>query len=82
MSIIKNFFGGNRNDEERGTSEVKIGWGPCCFCGGEIVASEVDPCSIRVETATRKWQMWFCHAECFKKEIVTDSYMDLSPAHF
>ena len=68
----------NESNEE----PVKIGFGPCCFCGGEIEATEVDPCSLAVETVANKWQMWFCHAECFKSRIVTDSYMDLSPAHF
>ena len=61
---------------------VKVAWGPCCFCGGEIEPSEIDPCSAAVETASGKWQMWFCHAECFKTRLVKDSYMDMSPAHF
>jgi hypothetical protein len=62
--------------------EVKIGWGPCCFCGGEIEPNEIDPCSVTVETAGKKWQTWFVHAVCFKERITADSNMDLSPAHF
>lgn len=82
MGKIKNFFTGNRSENDNEVSELKIGWGPCCFCGDEIAANEIDPCSVTVETAAKKWQMWFCHSTCFKNEIVTDSYMDLSPAHF
>jgi len=69
---------GNQSEKE----SVKVSWGPCGFCGAEIEATEIDPCSVVVETASTKWQMWFCHAECFKTRLVTDSYMDLSPAHF
>ena len=66
----------------RKRAEVKIGWGPCCFCGGEITETAVDPCSVTVETSGKKWQVWFCHAECFKNRLVKESYMDMTPAHF
>jgi hypothetical protein len=56
--------------------------GPCPFCGELIDDTEIDPCRITVETRARKWQVWFCHAACFKSRIVENRYMDLSPAHF
>src|SRR5690349_11252681 len=56
--------------------------GPCPFCGEMIVHSEVDPCRITVETVKGKWQVWFCHAACFKSKIVPNQYLDLSPAYF
>jgi hypothetical protein len=28
------------------------------------------------------WQVWFCHADCFKSKITNESELDLSPAHF
>ncbi len=56
--------------------------GPCPFCGKLIDESEIDPCRVTVETKSGKWQVWYCHAECFKSRIVGNDYMDLSPAHF
>jgi hypothetical protein len=60
----------------------KVVWGPCCFCGMQIADSDVDPCRITVETSQKKWQLWFCHAACFKSRVIQDSKIDLSPAHF
>jgi hypothetical protein len=28
------------------------------------------------------WQVWTCHATCFKELITTETEIDLSPAHF
>ena len=50
--------------------EVK--WGPCCFCALEITQTSIDPCRLTVETAGGKWQVWFCHAECFKEQLSTE----------
>jgi hypothetical protein len=60
----------------------EVSWGPCCFCAQEIEPTDVDPCSVRVETVRGRWQVWFCHAECFRERITTDAPMDLSPEHF
>ena len=56
--------------------------GPCCFCGAMIDGSDVDPCRVTVETAAERWQVWFCHAVCFKERITSNEFVDLSPAHF
>ncbi|MFZ1702000.1 MAG: hypothetical protein WBO10_14015 [Pyrinomonadaceae bacterium] len=56
--------------------------GPCCFCGKDILESPIDPCTISVETAGEKWQVWFCHAACFKSRLISNAEPDLSPAHF
>jgi hypothetical protein len=63
-------------------SEISVGWGPCCFCGGEIAERGPDPCYVRVETKQGKWQVWLAHAACFKDRLVTNAPVDLSPAHF
>ena len=62
--------------------EVKVRWGPCCFCGKDIEASDTHPCRLTMETASEQWQVWFCHAMCFKSRISTAEDIDLSPAHF
>jgi hypothetical protein len=62
-------------------AEVKFG-NPCCFCGEDIHSSELDPCRVTVETADGFWQIWFCHAACFKSRIFRSDLVDLSPAHF
>jgi hypothetical protein len=48
-------------------TSTRVQWGPCCFCGKEITESTVDPCSVRVTTAKDKWQVWFCHSQCWCK---------------
>ena len=63
------------------TSKKDVRWGPCCFCGQEIAATDVDPCSVTVETSKKKWQTWFCHAACFRSNLAKAD-IDLSPAHF
>lgn len=62
--------------------DVAVQWGPCCFCGQPIESNDVDPCSVQVSTVEEKWQVWFCHAACFRERIVSTGEMDLSPAHF
>lgn len=59
-----------------------VRWGPCCFCGKDVQPTAEDPCRVTVETASAKWQVWFCHAACFKERIAPDAGADLSPAHF
>jgi len=62
----------------------ELTWGPCCFCAREISQSAVDPCRVTVETAAGKWQVWFCHAECFKQRLSSqpDVLGASPPAHF
>jgi len=79
MSLFDRLF--KNKPPALGQTEVKIGWGPCCFCGDEIAETEIDPCSITVETSKHEWQIWFCHGECFKSRLVKESYMDMTPAH-
>ena len=54
------------------SGEPQIVWGPCCFCVEAIPESEVDPCRRTVETSKGAWQVWFCHAECFKSRLGTN----------
>ena len=61
-------------------TDMRVEFGPCCFCGDAIEESEKDPCRLTVETRTGKWQVWFCHATCFRQQLVTDP--NLEPAHF
>ena len=63
--------------DDRNTRTV---FGPCCFCGEQIGEGEHDPCRLTVETRGEKWQVWFCHARCFKTRLVDDPMLE--PAHF
>ena len=67
---------------EENANPVKVQFGHCCFCGENIVITEIDPCRITVETVKEKWQVWFCHAKCFKERLFSNPEIDLSPAHF
>jgi hypothetical protein len=60
--------------------ESKVAWGPCCFCGKPIQPTSVEPCRLTVETQSGGWQVWFCHAECFKSQIT--KLHDLEPGIF
>ena len=62
-------------------TEVKFN-GPCCFCGEMIDDSEIDPCTVAVQTRDGKSQVWYCHSACFRERIAENPYVDLSPAHF
>jgi hypothetical protein len=59
---------------------AEIKWGPCCFCGEQMNKSLVDPCRVTVETASGRWQLWFCHAECFRTRLVDEPMLE--PAIF
>src|SRR5579859_4397553 len=74
---------GRRHACNRRSSTV-LEWGPCCYCGLPIRATEIDPCRLRVETAEGKWQVWFCHSACVKERLPDrPELMGLfSPAHF
>jgi hypothetical protein len=64
---------------------TEVVFGPCCFCGQQIESSRTDPCSVVVETADGKVQVWSAHGACFKKRLA-DPYPDapgfLDPAFF
>ena len=62
----------------------KVETGPCCFCASQIAGTTTDPCRMTVETASGKWQVWFCHAQCFKDRLSTrpDLLGLFDPAHF
>jgi hypothetical protein len=72
----------NKKSVEASAEKRDVSWGPCCFCGRDIAKTDSDPCRVTVETAKEKWQVWFCHAECFRSRITRESSVDLSPAHF
>ena len=61
---------------------VQVEFGPCCFCNREITGSDVDPCSVTVSTFGDRWQVWRCHAACFRERLAVreDGFFD--PAHF
>ena len=61
-----------------------VEWGPCCFCGDAIARTGPNPCRLTVETEQEKWQVWFCHAACFKARLVQRPELLglLDPAHF
>jgi hypothetical protein len=46
--------------------------------------TKTDPCWVRVETAEAKWQIWHCHAACFRERLVDLPEMPgfFEPAHF
>ena len=64
--------------------KTKVEWGPCCFCAKDIGNSTVDPCRVTVQTVSGKWQVWSCHAACFKEKLTDPpEYPGLfEPAHF
>lgn len=63
---------------------VVVFGGLCLFCGNEIEASAPDPIEVTATTATGKWQVWWCHAACFKANITDppDAEGFFAPAHF
>jgi hypothetical protein len=61
-------------------ANLKIEWGPCCFCSEAIKPTAAEPCRVTVETQGGKWQVWFCHADCFKSRLTT--LRDLEPGIF
>ncbi|HYM31590.1 MAG TPA: hypothetical protein VEU47_09840 [Candidatus Cybelea sp.] len=65
-------------------AKIEATFGPCCFCGAPIKEAGTDPCRLTVETAEAKWQVWFCHGECFRARLATleDNPDFFEPAHF
>jgi hypothetical protein len=59
-------------------------FGPCCFCGKPIKESKPDPCRVTVETSEGEWQVWHCHAKCFRERLATipEAPTLFDPAHF
>jgi hypothetical protein len=68
-------------DQLNSKLEVRFG-SPCVFCGEHIDDTNLDPCSVVVSTKQKLWQVWWCHAKCFKARIAKSTHVDLSPAHF
>ena len=66
------------------TSTPSVEWGPCCFCAQDIQPTATDPCTIQVTTADEKWQVWWCHGECFKARLTNPPEAPdfFDPAHF
>ncbi len=64
--------------------KTEVAWGTCCFCALDIESSVTEPCRVTVETATGKWQVWFCHAACFKGLLTDPPGFPgmVEPAHF
>jgi hypothetical protein len=64
--------------------KATVSFGPCCFCAKEIIENDVEPCRITVETVTGKWQVWACHAACFKEKLTDPPECPglFEPAHF
>jgi hypothetical protein len=62
----------------------KIVFGPCCFCGADIAPEWADPCTVTVETAGGKWQVWKAHGACFKARLaeLPEAPGLFDPAHF
>lgn len=50
---------------------MEVKFGPCCFYGKHIEGRKTDPCSVTVEAAERKPQVWFCQAACFRTRLAT-----------
>lgn len=63
-------------------SEVSVQFGPCCFCNQEIERSDVDPCCVTVETVDGSWQVWRCHARCFRERVFSRDDGLFDPANF
>ena len=56
--------------------KLKVTFGPCCFCGVSIEETGADPCRIIVEPATGGFQVWRCHAACFKGRISPGRHLE------
>jgi hypothetical protein len=66
-----------------GNPEVpKVDFGPCCFCNREIEHTGADPCTVTVETGDGRWQVWRCHASCFRERVFSREDGMFDPAHF
>jgi hypothetical protein len=65
----ENFRNQMRASNPMTTTPANVSFGPCCFCATPIETIDVDPCRVTVETVEGKWQVWTCHAACFKALI-------------
>lgn len=56
----------------------------CCFCASPIANNANEPCQLVVTTNSGLWQVWYCHASCFKNRLgsMPDAPDFFSPAHF
>jgi hypothetical protein len=57
-------------------------FGPCCFCNQPIADSDADPCAVTVSTSSGLWQVWRCHAECFRERLFHREDGLFDPTHF
>jgi hypothetical protein len=71
-----------RTRPEADDAARKVVFGPCCFCNEQIAPVGVDPCRVTVEKMGGEWQVWFCHARCFREHLATREDDLLKPAHF
>src|SRR3974377_200448 len=61
--------GDAKGSENMATKKLRVDFNPCCFCSRPIEKNNTDPCRITVETANGKWQVWFCHGNCFRQKL-------------
>jgi len=64
------------------TTAREVVFGPCCFCNEQIAASNTDPCTITVSTKDERWQVWYCHAKCFRDRLFGREDGMFEPANF
>ena len=79
---LRAIFGGKKKAAPPVATQKVVFDGPCPFCGKMIEETAVDPCGITVTTKEGMWQVWSCHAACFKSKMVENPHLDISPAHF
>ncbi len=59
--------------------DEKTTFSPCCFCGREIPATDIDPCRLTVETQAGKMAGVVLSLTCFKDHLVDNPMLE--PAH-
>ena len=50
-------------------SKTDVRWGPCCFCGEDILPSDTDLCHVTVETALVLGKCGFVMENVSKTEL-------------
>jgi hypothetical protein len=60
----------------------EVAFGPCCFCNEPIASSNTDPCRVTVSTTNDRWQVWYCHATCFRDRLFNREDGMFEPAMF
>jgi hypothetical protein len=60
----------------------QVVFGPCCYCNRQIESTKIDPCMVKVQTRDGLWQVWHCHARCFRERIFAREDGLFDPAHF